>query len=471
MSIFTKIAVATGMAGVVGRQSVQSDDAATVKESISERASNPFGRFQEIVDALRQALTRLAEDDFQAYHAIDPDLYCQVTLIEIQPVGTVNASTLNDLLFRINQPAVIAEFIQRELLRDLPMGRFFDFSKFEKLAHLPGELVQEKVEADNDEDADLMRDFGGSDSPIPLAGQYAIMFHWDALRKPQQNALPADAWQLEDAQGTRTVNLVRRDAQHKIVLGLGEGVDIRIDGKFTSSRHAALWFEHGTWWFEDLRSSNGSRVIRHGREDYVFPPRSANLGSAPAVEVGSGSAIFLAANMEGPRAHFPKLTLPSGEGYSVTRNSESPSTPVASSASSAPSPAEAGRAKGAPSYSWDRPPDALLQIADSAGSHRVPVYALALPFRIGRDPEADYKVPQAHTTVSAYHLEIQAIEVNGALLRIMGLNGAKMGNQNLPQNSQMHWTWGSSLVIGTPEKSSCQLTLLRPDAQAQGAMK
>ncbi|MES2940347.1 MAG: FHA domain-containing protein [Pseudomonadota bacterium] len=459
MSIFTKIAVAAGMT-TLRRGSVPP---AGMTGSGHPQGASPYGRFQGIADALREALARLAQEEFRDYHAFAPDLFCQVKRIEIRPMDAAGEEALNALLARINQPSVIADFIRRELLKDLPMGRYLDFNRFEAFVPLPVAPVAgpaaggaQQSDAASLEDAQLLREFDGAPAqPVIIGPGYEVTFQWDEVREPASAAPDADVWQLEDGQGARPLRLARRGAQAKWILGSGEDVDVRLDGRFTSGRHAALWFDRGTWWYEDLRSSNGSRVIRRGREDHVFPPRAAGAAAVAAVEVGPDCAIFLAAQSDGPRSDVPKLVWGSGG----TRTA--PATPVAP-VNRAPAADEGGTGTGTGlRLALDRQPDASLQVDDGDGSRRLPLYALTLPFHIGRALDADCCVPALHASVSAQHLEIHAIEANGVLVRIVGSNGAVLDGVQLPQDSRTLWRWGQTLAIGEP-RQPCRLTILPP---------
>ncbi|MDX1692067.1 MAG: FHA domain-containing protein [Acidimicrobiia bacterium] len=46
----------------------------------------------------------------------------------------------------------------------------------------------------------------------------------------------------------------------RIVIGRGEGADIRIDDEFSSERHAAFEPRRGAVWVEDLGSTNGTTL-------------------------------------------------------------------------------------------------------------------------------------------------------------------------------------------------------------------
>lgn len=130
-----------------------------------------YGQFQPVFDALQFALERFAVHEFQGHRAIDPNLACKVTLIEIQPLHE-NAEALLKEMLAIHKPKSIAEFIQRDILATLTNGRYFDFSAFGGLAPL---ALQTQAAAEKDE---LLADFGAT------AGEYEISIHWDPAEAP-----------------------------------------------------------------------------------------------------------------------------------------------------------------------------------------------------------------------------------------------------------------------------------------------
>ena len=44
----------------------------------------------------------------------------------------------------------------------------------------------------------------------------------------------------------------------KIMIGRDTAIDLNIDDKTISARHAQLLYQHGQWWVEDLQSTNGT---------------------------------------------------------------------------------------------------------------------------------------------------------------------------------------------------------------------
>lgn len=48
-----------------------------------------------------------------------------------------------------------------------------------------------------------------------------------------------------------------------MVIGSGEACDLRVDDPYASPRHAAITRRaNGTYWIEDLGSTNGTRIFR-----------------------------------------------------------------------------------------------------------------------------------------------------------------------------------------------------------------
>ena len=93
----------------------------------------------------------------------------------------------------------------------------------------------------------------------------------------------------------------------RYLIGKGEGCDIRVDGTYTSRRHAEIWLDDGAWWVADAGSTNGIRVEDARRA----PPagRQRRRGGAeaamPPIRLGDGTRIVLSARAEGPRERLP----------------------------------------------------------------------------------------------------------------------------------------------------------------------
>ena len=51
---------------------------------------------------------------------------------------------------------------------------------------------------------------------------------------------------------------VYKFSESKIMIGRDTAIDLNIDDKTISARHAQLLYQHGQWWVEDLQSTNGT---------------------------------------------------------------------------------------------------------------------------------------------------------------------------------------------------------------------
>jgi len=73
--------------------------------------------------------------------------------------------------------------------------------------------------------------------------------------KPRRGA-PAQAVVIAGRSSGTAIRLGERN----VVLGRGPDADLRIDDEYISSRHAVLRLHDGTWYAEDLGSTNGTFV-------------------------------------------------------------------------------------------------------------------------------------------------------------------------------------------------------------------
>jgi pSer/pThr/pTyr-binding forkhead associated (FHA) protein len=245
--------------------------------------------------------------------------------------------------------------------------------------------------------------------------------------------------------------MVRREAKAPLLLGTADSADVVVAGKYTSGRHGSIWFDKGCWWYRDLGSTNGSRVLRPDQPPVVFPASSAKAPPPAAVELTPGCEIVFTATEEGGPADYPVLLRPRGESAKAT-----PQAPSMRAPASGATPFNA--------YSTGAAPLARLRIADALGEREILISAGQLPFTIGRDQSQACAVPWDHKTVSGKHLVLSAFEDGGARIRMLGNNGGALGKQRLETGEEALWPWDESLLLGYPPAGELEyrLALIRP---------
>lgn len=423
--------------------------------AVKKNKAPKFGQFQSVFDALQLGMERFAVHELQGHRAIDPSLICKVTLIEIQPLHEDAVGPIRAML-AIHKPERIAGFIQRDILDTLTNGRFFDFSAFGGLAPLP---LEKRFDACNQEDP-LLADFGQTNR---TAGDYELSIHWEATeaasaarpstfaRAETNHPTPTeDAWQLQDDGGQQSIKLPLRGAAEALIIGKDKDAAIAVSGTFISSRHGALWFDQGNWWYQDQNSSNGSRVCHTIDSDAVFPACADKSIPLPKeVAVFPGAKIYFSKIIEGDTPFLELL---------ATSDGKKPTAPkIVHAGTPVQKPPTTHSASAAQSFL------ARLQVEDAEG-HRVQnVPANALPFEIGRSSSAHLIIPGQNHQLSREHLQITAIESNGARINVLGDEGAQLGTTKIAKGQQAFWPWGQTLQLGNPDDQVplLNLTLLQ----------
>ena len=145
-----------------------------------------------------------------------------------------------------------------------------------------------------------------------------------ARRRPTPLAGRTIDIEIEDADGSRRIQLHSVLPGRRYVIGKGEGCDIVVNGVYASRRHCEIWLDHGAWWVTDAGSTNGLRVER-GRERARAQPRPPGSADQAAVlEVVDGRAHRpLGARATGTPRHYPRVGIDGG------RDADALSTPIA----------------------------------------------------------------------------------------------------------------------------------------------
>lgn len=259
-------------------------------------SENRYGQFKPLVDSLRSALERFAIGELQGHRAINPNLRCRVSLIEIRPLNEEASIALRALL-GIHRPTAIGEFIERNILASLTNGRHFDFSDFGGLAPIGLDTPSESESLIDP----LLAEFGRSNTHT---ADYDITINWDPIdgREPdevKQDETEHDEWILHTGNESSSRKLPRPSAKTPLTIGKSEKCDIVVSETFVSSVHGKLWFDNGQWWYVDNVSTNGSCVRRPKHAEVIFPIKAETMKERPSPAfLPPGSRIFISAIVE-----------------------------------------------------------------------------------------------------------------------------------------------------------------------------
>lgn len=234
-----------------------------------------LGAYGPLIAAIRDELEHFVASHVRLHLAIaDRDRFL-LTSISVRCAGTEEArQTLQQFMHEF-KPEQLKRYVSREVIAGLPNAAAIDLSQFAGL-----------FDADAREDADeggeyreLLAALRSTPTSAPVRPfQVNVVGRWtevDAGRpgaahahvQTQAGATPNTPvagqrreFDVEDGDGRRRVVLQSVVPGRRYLIGKGEGCDIRVNGTYTSRRHAEVWLDSGAWWVTDAGSTNGIRV-------------------------------------------------------------------------------------------------------------------------------------------------------------------------------------------------------------------
>jgi pSer/pThr/pTyr-binding forkhead associated (FHA) protein len=423
-----------------------------------------LGDYAPLIDAVRQELEHFIVSQLRLHLAIaDRDRYV-LTSIAVHCQGDEHARDRLLRFMREFKPEQVKRYLVREVIAGLPNAAAIDLSQF-------GGLVDGEALPDDggDDYRDLLAELAGPAADDGPAYEVTLLGRWSeidaapsvASARPQAPS-PAPAagalvtplagprceFEVEDADGRRRVVLPAVVAGRRYVVGKGEGCDIVVRGTYTSRRHAELWLEQGSWWCADTGSTNGIRIEAPGATaPQVSAPASAGEPGTP-LRLPEGARLLLSARSDGPPGDHPWLALrsamPPAVAARVTPIAAAPRTPLTAIMS--------GHAAVA------------CSIVDAAsGTVRLALRTGSLPLSIGRSRQSALVIDRRHDGVSGHHLDVVALDAEGADIVVVGDNGVLIGGQHHRPGARVRWPVGQPLVLGAAagEAHACTLLLRR----------
>ena len=356
----------------------------------------------------------------------------------------------------------------QSLVRSLPDGDAYVFDQFkgitavsefdhskkddshaDSLAELRAELSEKAANVPDDNlpySVWFDVDFGSLDDRKPLP-PHSPPPPWSDVAELPKAPSPTGgvSWQVMDADGTREVGIL---CDVRSVVGRATDIALSVNGTHASGYHGEIWYERGGWWYRDLGSTNGSRVIgTDGRERKVFPGKAGGSAAEP-IDIRPGERIILAATASGPAGVYPIIGLPVGAGRSAGATPLAGATPIAQAQADAGASSKNRRPRNATASA---PQQAILRLVDTLENKSIPLTGGLLPFSIGRARRQSLVVPAQHASVSAAHLEILEITKKGARVRMKGKNGGLLEGAECPaSNKPFIWAFGQTLTLGDP---------------------
>ena len=441
--------------------------AASNRDAIRQGVAH-LGPYAPLIAAIRDELERFVTNELRLHLAIaEHDRYV-LTSIDVGCEGGDEHGELLRKFVREFKPEQIKHFLAREVIAGLRNASAVDLGQF---AGLNASAPEPDANDADDEYAELLAELR---SATPQQGaqqpyQVTIVGRWtqsdaagydDAPRHsappraphaaPAQTPLAGRVFTLdvEDAAGTRPVELTSVVPGRRYAIGKDEGSDVVVDGTYASRRHCEIWFDRGAWWVVDTGSTNGIRVESRGAFAQGKTARSA--GRMEPIEFPPGASLVLSANLQGEPRQYPRVTLRALEvrSRSASIGSNAAATPV--------TPIAPARRHG---RKW------TLSARMASGTRDVELGTSALPFSIGRSRNQDLVIDWTHADVSGRHVEIVAIDDEGASVVIHGDNGVTVDATTHGPGAQFCWKPGETLTLGgrAEQVAACTLMLARGD--------
>jgi hypothetical protein len=409
-----------------------------------------LGPYAALVAAIREELETFVVSYLRLHLAIaERDRYL-LTSIDVSAPAPDDAELLRRFM-REFKPEQIKHYLAKEVIGALPNAAAIDLTQFAGL----------NAGRDEDEDdegySELLAELKSArPGPVVRPFEVSLIGRWSEAGAGANSRTGVPSTPLagrsaeiaiEDGSGRRHVLLRAVAPGRRFAIGKDERCDIVVNGVYVSRRHCEVWLDHGAWWVADTGSTNGVRVERAGAVLGRSVSPASLQGTASVIEVTPGARIVLSAQADGTVADYPRVTL------DVGREAAAAATPVAPAVASPATPSTPiVNARGS---EW------TITARMASGVRTVDLRGGELPFSIGRSRNQKLVVDWAHEGVSGHHLDISAIDAEGASVIVHGDNGVRIGGRLYPPGAQLRWKAGESMALGSGagHEPECGLTL------------
>ncbi|HET9337878.1 MAG TPA: FHA domain-containing protein [Casimicrobiaceae bacterium] len=419
-----------------------------------------LGPYAPLVAAIRDELAAFAESQLRLHLAIaERDRYV-LTSIEVACEGDdVHAALLRRFTDEFT-PEQIKRFLARDIIAGLRNASAIDLSQFAGL-----NVESARVAGDGDDpyqaliadlkagatgagerpfDVSLVGRWVQTDAPMPSAPARPRADERTARGGLTPLAMRAVALDIEDARGARRVELSPLVPGRRYVVGKDDGCDVVVDGVYASRRHAELWFDPSGGWVADAGSTNGIRVESGNAAVRAGPGGAERDGP---LEVPAGATIVLSAHAQGDARHYPRLR--------VQPALAAPPATKATQVTAAPTPPT-------PLAPLRRQASLRLAARTAAGTREIDLRECPLPFGIGRSRNQSLVIDGAHADVSGRHVEIVALDDDGASVVVLGDNGVVVDGVAHATGARFRWKRGETMLLGRADAQApaCTISLV-----------
>ena len=435
------------------------------------RAGADLGVYAPLIGAVRDELEHFVASHVRLHVVIAERDRFLLTSIGVRSPGGAEARELLQQFMHEFRPEQVKRYLAREVIGRLPNAAVIDLSQFAGLS----DLDNGERPGDDGEYRELLAALRTTPA-LPIARPYevSVIGRWsEADPASASSAAPTRARRLDtpttplagrrvefdvdDGAGTRRAVLPAVVPGRRYAIGKDESSDLRVDGTYTSRRHAEIWLDDDGWHVADAGSTNGLRVESGGADG--TPARivaTATTGDAAPIRVGAGMRIVLSARAEGPRADYPSIAVRPTRSTSaapgttvataITAGANAPKTPLTSVLAVRP-----GLSRFA------------ITATQASGAHSHAIAADALPLTIGRSRDQAIVIDRRHPGVSGQHVTIDAVDDDGAHGVVHGDNGIVIDGVAHGPGERFDWRPGQTMVLGgaLPGEPACTLVLGR----------
>ena len=384
-----------------------------------------------------------------------------LTSIGVRSPGGADARELLQQFMHEFKPEQVKRYLAREVIGRLANAAVIDLSLFGGLS----DLEANERGRDDGEYRELLAALRTTPAhAIARPYEVSVLGRWSetdapspfarAVRGAPTPATPlagrACSFDVVDGAGARVAVLHAVVPGRRYVVGKDESSDLRVDGTYTSRRHAEIWLESDGWRVADAGSTNGIRVVDE-RSGHAAP---AAIGGDAPIRLEPGMRVVLSARAEGPPADYPSLAL---HGSPSAAASSGLATPIAAAVGAPKTPLTSVLAV--------RTPGPRYEIAVSQGDDErlLSLDAGTLPFTIGRSRDQALVIDRRHAGVSGRHVAIDAIDDDGVRGVVDGDNGVVVDGVFHDTGARFAWRPGETMVLGgaLPGETPCSLALAR----------
>ena len=437
------------------------------------RAGADLGVYAPLIGAVRDELEHFVASHVRLHVVIAERDRFLLTSIGVRSPGGAEARELLQQFMHEFRPEQVKRYLAREVIGRLPNAAVIDLSQFAGLR----DLASTERSGDDDEYRELLVALRTTPA-LPVARPYevSVIGRWsEADTASATSSAPARArrvdtpstplagrrveFDIDDGAGTRRAVLNAVVPGRRYVVGKDESSDLRVDGTYTSRRHAEIWLDDDGWHVADAGSTNGVRVETAGADG--TPVRilaSVTTSDATPIAVAAGTRIVLSARAEGPPADYPSIALrPNRSQASPKIGERAATTPIAAASAAPKTPLTSVLAL--------RPGAARFAITatQASGECSEPIRDDALPLTIGRSRDQTIVIDRRHPGVSGQHVAIDAIDDEGAHGIVHGDNGIVVDGVAHAAGERFDWKPGQTMVLGgaLPSEPACTLVLAR----------